>query len=211
MIGDWGVHILGSAAWALQLGSPVSVECTAVSDANPITYPNYACKFEFSERPNKYVPSGKMKPVTVYWYEGLMARQFKALPDLSDEVRKPYNAFFVGTKGYMGTGGHGNSARLLPESAMKDFQKPPQVLKRVVGGHHKNWINACKGGEPPCSNFSVAGPYTEWLLLGAISWRFPNEKLLWDSKALRFTNNEKANEFIKPYFRKGWELQDITV
>jgi hypothetical protein len=211
MIGDWGVHILGPATWALQLGSPVSVECTAVSDVNPITYPNYACKFEFPERSNKYVPSGKMKPMTVYWYEGLMARRFNALPDLSEEVRKPYNAFFVGTKGYMGTGGHGNSARLLPESAMKDFQKPPQVLKRVVGGHHKNWITACKGGEPACSNFSVAGPYTEWLLLGAISWRFPNEKLLWDSNNLRFTNNEKANEFIKPYFRKGWELQDITV
>ena len=48
------------------------------------------------------------------------------------------------------------------------------------------------------------------MLFGAISWRFPNEKLLWDGKNLRFTNNEKANEFIKPNFRKGWELQDIT-
>jgi hypothetical protein len=47
-------------------------------------------------------------------------------------------------------------------------------------------------------------------LLGTICWRFPNQKLLWDGKNLRFTNNEKANEFIKPHFRKGWELQDIT-
>ena len=211
MVGDWGVHILGPASWALQLGSPVSVECTAVSDVNPVTYPNYACKFEFPERPNKYVQSGKMPPVTIYWYEGMMARRFKALPDLSDEERKPYNAFFVGTKGYMGTGGHGTSVRLLPDAAMKDFKKPPQVLQRIGMGHQKNWINACKGGEPACSNFSIAGPYTEWLLLGAISWRFPNVKLLWDAKNLRFTNNEKANEYIKPHFRKGWELQEITL
>jgi hypothetical protein len=34
---------------------------------------------------------------------------------------------------------------------------------------------------------------------------------LWDAKNLRFTNHEKANEFIKPNFRKGWELQNITV
>ena len=209
MVGDWGVHILGPASWALQLGSPVSVECTAVSDVNPVTYPNYSCKFEFPERPNKYVQSGKMPLVTIHWYEGMMARRFKALPDLSDEVRKPYNALFVGTKGYMGTGGHGTSVRLLPETAMKDFKKPPKVLPRISGGHHKNWINACKGGEPACSNFSAAGPYTEWLLLGAISWRFPNEQLLWDAKNLRFTNNDKANEFIKPHFRKGWELNDI--
>jgi hypothetical protein len=84
------------------------------------------------------------------------------------------------------------------------------VLKRSPG-HFQDWIRACKGGEPACSNFTIAGPYTEWMLLGAISWRFPNEKLLWDGKNLRFTNNEKANEFVKPNFRKGWELQNITV
>jgi hypothetical protein len=49
------------------------------------------------------------------------------------------------------------------------------------------------------------------MLLGAISWRFPNEKLLWDGENLRFTNNEKANEYVKPYMRKGWELAEIKV
>ncbi len=31
------------------------------------------------------------------------------------------------------------------------------------------------------------------------------------AKNLRFTNNEKANDFVKPRFRKGWELKDVTV
>jgi hypothetical protein len=62
-----------------------------------------------------------------------------------------------------------------------------------------------------CSNFSIAGPYAEWKLLGAISWRFPNEKLQWDGPNLRFTNNEKANDYVKPRFRAGWELKDIAV
>jgi hypothetical protein len=30
----------------------------------------------------------------------------------------------------------------------------------------------CKGSEPACSNFSVAGPYAEWITLGAIAYRF---------------------------------------
>jgi len=210
MIGDWGIHQLGPANWGLQLGSPTSVECTAVEGVNPVTYPHYSCKFEFPERPNKFVPSGKMPPVTVYWYEGAMAGNFKPPAGLTAKDVEPFNELFIGAKGFMGTSERGESVRLVPESKMKDFKKPPAVLKRSPG-HFKDWIRACKGGDPPCSNFSIAGPYAEWILLGAICWRFPNEKLLWDGENLRFTNNEKANEFVRPYFRKGWELKDINV
>jgi predicted dehydrogenase len=209
MIGDWGIHMFGPANWALQLGSPTSVECTAVEGANPVTYPSYACKFEFPERPNKYVQSGKMPPVSIYWYEGSAVETFQVPAGLTAVDVKNYNEIFVGTKGFMGTTGRGEGVRLIPESSMKDFKKPSQVIKRSPG-HFQDWIQACKGGDPACSNFGIAGPYTEWMLLGAISWRFPNEKLLWDGAKLRFTNNEKANEFIKPNFRKGWELKDIS-
>ena len=208
MVGDWGIHQLGPANWGLQLGSPTSIECTAVDGVNPVTYPSYSCKIEFPARHNRYVLSGKMPPVTVYWYEGSMAANFKLPEGLTAEDMKDYNELFIGSKGYMATGARGESVRLVPEAKMKDFKKPPQVLKRSPG-HFQDWIRACKGGEAPCSNFSIAGPYVEWLLLGTICWRFPNEKLMWDSKHLRFTNNEKANEFIKPNFRKGWELKEI--
>jgi predicted dehydrogenase len=213
MIGDWGIHILGPANWGLQLGNPTSVTCTAVAEVNPVTYPDYVCMFEFPERPNQFVKGGKMPPVKLYWYEGNMAGTFKAPKELDEPQgvkRFGFNELFIGTKGYLGTNGRGESTRLMPEAKMKDFQKPPQVIKRSPG-HFKDWIQSCKGGEPACSNFSISGPYTEWMLLAAISWRFPNEKLLWDGKNLKFTNNEKANEFVRPYFRKGWELKDIKV
>ncbi len=211
MIGDWGIHQLGPANWALGLGEtfPTSVECIAVSGANPVTYPSYACKIQFPERPSKYVKSGKMPPVTVFWYEGSMAGMFKRPQGLTQADMRGINEVFVGTKGYLGTSDRGESYTLLPRSRQAGHPRPPQVLKRSPG-HFQDWIRACKGGEPACSNFTIAGPYTEWMLLGAISWRFPHEKLLWDGKNLRFTNNEKANEFIKPNFRKGWELQDVN-
>jgi hypothetical protein len=93
---------------------------------------------------------------------------------------------------------------------MQSYKKPPEVLERSPG-HFQDWIRACKGGQAACSDFGIAGPYAEWILLGTLSWRFPNEKLLWDGRNLRFTNNEKANGHVKPKFRKGWQLKDITV
>jgi len=209
MIGDWGVHMLGPANMGLALCPPTSVECTLVEGVNPVTYPSYACKYEFPERPCKHVPSGKMPPLTLYWYEGNATRLFKLPEGISGGEWRGKNTLFVGTKGYMGTGGRGESVRLLPESAMRDFQKPPRVIPRVHGGPFGSWIRSCKeGGEPTCSNFSIAGPYIEWLLLGAVSFRFPNQKLLWDPENLRFTNNNAANAFVKPQFRTGWDLKD---
>jgi predicted dehydrogenase len=208
MIGDWGIHQFGPANWALQLGSPASVECTGVKGVNPVTYPSYSCKLEFPERPNKYVKSGKMPPVTVYWYEGELAKSLPIPKGLTREDLRDINELFVGTKGFLGTGGRGESVTLLPRPKPGEFKKPPEVLKRSPG-HFADWIRACKGGDPACSNFGVAGPYAEWMLLGAVCWRFPNEKLAWDGKGLRFTNHEKANEFVKPKFRKGWELKDL--
>jgi predicted dehydrogenase len=212
MIGDWGIHQLGPANWALGLGAtyPTSVECTAVTGVNPVTYPNYACKMQFPERPSKYVKSGNMPPVAVYRYEGSMAKMFQPPQGLAHADLRDVNEIFVGTKGYLGTGGRGESYTLLPRSKQVGTARPPAVLERSPG-HFQDWIRACKGGQPACSNFTIAGPYTEWMLLGAISWRFPHEKLLWDGENLRFTNNEKANDFVKPSARKGWELPNIAV
>jgi predicted dehydrogenase len=212
MIGDWGIHQFGPANWALGLGEacPTSVECIGVTGANPVTYPSYACKIQFPERASKYVKSGRMRPVTVYWYEGSMTSMLKPPHGLTQNDLGGVNEIFVGTKGFLGTSDRGESYTLLPRSKQAGHPRPPQVLKRSPG-HFQDWIRACKGGQPACSNFTISGPYTEWMLLGAISWRFPHEKLLWDAKNLRFTNNERANEFIKPKFRKGWELPDVTV
>jgi hypothetical protein len=119
-----------------------------------------------------------------------------------------YNTVFVGTKGYLGTGGRGESVGLLPGARWAEYKLPPRTLTRSPG-HQRDWIRACKGGEPACSNFSIAGPYTEWMVLGAAAVRVPG-KLLWDAKKMEFTNNREANKYVRPVFRKGWELKSIT-
>jgi hypothetical protein len=119
-----------------------------------------------------------------------------------------YNTVFVGSKGYLGTSGRGEGVGLIPGTRWAEYQLPPRMLTRSPG-HQRDWLRACKGGEPACSNFSIAGPYTEWMVLGAIAARVEG-KLLWDPKKMEFTNNKDANKLVKPHFRKGWEIRALT-
>jgi hypothetical protein len=113
-------------------------------------------------------------------------------------------SLFVGEKGLITTGTYGENTRLLPVEKMREYHFPSEFLTRSPG-HYRDWIRACKGGEPACSNFSVAGPFTEWISLGVLALRFEG-KLEWDSEKMRITNNAEANKLIKPTFRKGWTL-----
>jgi hypothetical protein len=116
-----------------------------------------------------------------------------------------YNCIFVGSKGYLGTSGRGEGVGLLPGERWADYTLPPQFLTRSPG-HQRDWIRACKGGVPACSNFNIAGPYTEWLVLGAAAARVEG-KLLYDAKTGKFTNNNEANKYLDMTYRKGWEVK----
>jgi hypothetical protein len=94
---------------------------------------------------------------------------------------------------------------------MEAYKRPKKTLLRVkdgVDGHERNWIDACKAGDPSaaCGNFDYSGPFTETVVMGNLCLRVPNQVLEWDGKNMRFTNNETANEFINPPYRAGWTL-----
>jgi hypothetical protein len=114
-------------------------------------------------------------------------------------------SLFIGTKGMMATSLRGEGVWLLPGERWKEYKLPPQLLTRSPG-HMLDWIRACKGGEPSCSDFRVTAPYAEWLALAVIALRVPG-KLEWDAQNLRFSNNTEASRYVRPEFRKGWELK----
>ncbi len=123
-----------------------------------------------------------------------------------DRSRVPGNgALFVGEKGHMATVARGEGVWLLPASRWAEYKLPPQILPRSVS-HQQDWVRACKGGLPGCSNFDIAVPYIEWLILGACALRIPNTKLMWDAKNMKFDNAD-ANRYLRPYMRKGWEFK----
>jgi len=125
-----------------------------------------------------------------------------------------YNLIFAGSKGYLVTSGRGEGVGLLPGSRWAEYKLPNAYLQRSPSAstgdngsaHARDWVRTCKGGAPACSNFSIGGPYTEWLVLGAVATHYEG-KLLWDNARGEISNNRDANKWVKPAFRKGWELK----
>ena len=113
-------------------------------------------------------------------------------------------SLFIGDKGMITTGTYGEATRLLPVEKMRNYEFPPELLPRSPG-HYRDWIRACKGGEPACSNFNVSAPFTEWVGLGALAIKL-NTRLEWDAENMRITNNSEANHLLKPAVRKGWKI-----
>jgi len=201
-IGDWACHVLDPVFWALDLKHPISVEAD-VGDYDPEkhgeTFPQRSTiRFGFPAR-------GDKPPVTVIWYEG--GPQPPRPPELEEGRSLPeIGAVVVGDKGKIVYGSHGaESCRLIPESKMKAYQRPPKTIPRSPG-HHAEWLEACKGGPPAGSNFDYGGPLTETALLGNVAVRMKGEKLIWDGPNLTFTNEDKANEFIHGFYRHAWAL-----
>src|SRR6266545_2656003 len=58
----------------------------------------------------------------------------------------------------------------FPESKHEAYKAPPATLPRSKG-HHRDWLDACKGGAPASSNFEYGARLTELLLLGILSLR----------------------------------------
>ena len=85
-----------------------------------------------------------------------------------DRTKRPGNgSLFVGEKGYMATVARGEGVWLLPASRWEKYALPPQVLPRSVN-HQQDWVRSAKGGAAGCSNFDIAVPYIEWLILGPL-------------------------------------------
>jgi hypothetical protein len=135
--------------------------------------------------------------------------EFQALKAATTPLRVPVpdGSLFIGDKGMLTTGTYGDVTRLIPVEKMKDYRMPPPLLTRSPG-HMRDFIRACKGGDPACSNFDVAAPFVEWMLLGVIALRHEG-KLEYEPEKMRITNNSDADKLLKPTFRKGWEFHTV--
>jgi predicted dehydrogenase len=202
-LGDMGCHILDPSFWALDLGSPVSVQADVENvkpELSTEVYPiSSKVVFNFPAR-------GKMPPLKLTWFDG----HFKVpRPTMLEANRKmpDSGAVIYGEKETLMHDSHGATGlRVIPEERMKAFKKPEKTIARVKGTHEQDWVRACKDGTPASSNFSYGGPLTEMVLLGVIAMRVPGEKLDWNGEKMMFTNNDKANELVNVKYRDGWSL-----
>jgi len=201
-IGDWVCHVVDPAFWALDLGSPTSIQAET-EGYDPVKHadlypPGAKVTYEFPAR-------GKRPPVTLCWYDG---NKTIPRPEILDEKRKVpgTGAILLGEKGGIMHGSHGaGGARIIPEARMRDYKQPDKTIPRVKG-HHQDWLTAIRTSGKASSNFDYGGPLAELALLGMIAIRFTGQKLQWDTEKMQFTNCSEANAFVDPPYRTGWSL-----
>jgi predicted dehydrogenase len=216
-MGDMACHVMDAAFQILKLGAPTSVVASLAYNFLPpapgtggfgrrVVYddgfpPATIIHLSFPAR-------GDMPPVRVHWYDGGLLPERPE--ELEPERKLPESGtIFVGDKGKMWCETYSESPRLIPETAMAAFQRPPKTLPRVPGGrdgHEKNWLDAIRQNGQAVSNFDYAGPFTETVLLGNVALRYPGTRLHWDSANLTFTNMPDADRFVRHQYREGWSL-----
>ncbi len=217
-LGDIGCHTMDSVFRALKLGAPLTVQASSTR-VNEETFPlSSIVTYQFPARSaepqaiNCHVAglSGAaagavaMPACKLVWYDGgLRPARPEGLPD--GKQMGANGRLLVGDKGFI----LNNS--VYPEACAKAVANLPESIPPSPG-HHREWVEACKGGKPAGSNFDWAGPLAESVLAGNVALRvqlreeLTLRRLNWDSAALRFTNLDDANKFVRREYRPGWTL-----
>lgn len=227
-LGDMGCHILESPFKSLGLGYPTEAEasCTTVWSGDFVESPQMnACppssivrlKFETEQH-------GK---IDLNWYDGGI------LPEIPEKLAEDETigtlgggSIFYGEKGVAVCDTYTGNPRILKayQSSVNALPKP--YLERQKENHGRNWVNGILKGKPTSSPFSYGGKLTEAVLMGNLAikafqykvlegnegewmpYSYPGrKKLYWDGDAMKVTNFEKANDWVRGTYREGWELQ----
>jgi predicted dehydrogenase len=197
VMGDFGCHDLDAATWALDLEAPTKVEASTAgaTDAEIVPYGSIV-RFKFGAR-------GDRPPVDVTWYDGgLRPPTPEALPAGSALPRR--GVLFVGEKASLLCGGAGGPPRLLSADRDAANNRPAPTLERSKG-HHRDWLDAIKGGKPAGSNFAYGARLTEIVLLGVAALR-TGRAIEWDPASMSARNAPEADAVFHESYRKGWEL-----
>ena len=142
-LGDMGCHIVDPVFYALDLGSPLSVEASSTK-VNAETAPLASLlHFRFPAR-------GAMPPVTLHWYDGgIMPERPRELEPGRRMGDADGGVLFVGDKGLLMCGCYGASPRLIPETAMRAYERlPPRVCRARRATWPSGWPRARAARRP---------------------------------------------------------------
>ncbi len=193
-LADFGCHHMDVVHWALELREPQTIEAQG-PPVHPESTPAWL-KVRY-----RYPARGSQPPVNLTWYS--VEKTWPKFPQLGDEPLPSWgNTIFVGDKGLLLT--DYNRHALLPEKNFKDYQAPAPSIPKSIG-HHREWIEACKGNGKTLCNFDYSGALAETVLLGNVAYR-SGKKISWDAANLKAIGCPEADQYLRREYRKGWEL-----
>jgi len=202
-LGDMGAHIIDHPMWALKLGLPTKVWVEkadrAVPGAEKDSHPS-SCIIHY-----EFAAADGRGPVKLTWFDGKYTIPRPA--GMRDDQKVPDNGcLYLGSKHQMMHGSHGGDPVII-DGKHASYVVPPKTEERSPG-HYAEWIEAIQKGDPSRakSNFDVAVPLTETLLLGVIgSLLGAGTELTWNPETLK-TGNETADKLVQHSYREGWSL-----
>ena len=157
----------------------------------------------------RFAAKGGRGPLTAFWYDNGLKPALPPGVDPDDPEQRLGDGndglMVVGDKGIITCPGWSGMPRLLPLELHRSYPRPAKTLPRVAS-HHADWLQACKGGTPACSNFEYGARLTEFVLLGALALR-TGKVIKWDAAGMKVANNvPEAQAIIDGSYRKGWEV-----
>jgi predicted dehydrogenase len=197
VLGDFGCHDLDSATWAFNLRAPATIEAFPAGVTNSEIAPHGELVYFHFEK------DGDQQPLDITWYAGGLKPATP--PEMGPDAKLNDRAvLFYGDKGIILCGGAGGPPRLFPESLDQSYKRPDKKLPRSKG-HHRDWIDAIKGGSQPSANFEHGARLTEITLLGVAALR-TRKKLHWDPTTMKAQGVPDADAVFHETYRKGWEV-----
>ncbi len=196
-LGNFGCHTLDTAVWALDLEHPTLVEASSTPLRKETTPVASTCHYKFPAR-------GARPPVDLYWYDGGIRPPRPDGLEPQRELPRDGGSLMIGERGAILSGIWSGSPRIIPETKMRGYTLPAQTIPRSKG-HHRDWIDACKGGPPASANFDYGARLTEIVLLGVVALR-TGKTLHWDGPGMKATNDPEIEPIIRGHHRRGWEV-----
>lgn len=219
-LGNFGPHAANMAFMALGVkdlwetgGGKIRIQAEC-AEANQLSYPRW-------EKIRWEVPArGGLPPVNFTWHHGYppdyapgsrkmlegILRDHGASQAELNELLPSTGCLIIGSKGLLATTSHNTTVRLLPEEKFDNVEQKRPLNLTTSPGHYKEWIEACRGGPTPISNFEYAAPFAEFLNVGSLSTRFPGETIEFEPATGKITNHARAAEFLSYEYRKGWTI-----
>jgi hypothetical protein len=221
-LADMGHYSLWPVFTLFELDAPVMVEsrpshlCTlaanvAVKIRNDYSFPA-ACTIRF-----KFAAKGARPPLDLFWYDGSMRPPTPEELVADNQELPAEGIMFVGDKGKILAGFLGQDPHLIPDQRMREYQAAGKLPAAAMPGQGTQarrdagaqWVAACKGGQPTCGDFLLAGPISDAFNLGAVSLRLEGKRLLFNAASGKVTNLAEANKCLGRQYRPGWELAGL--
>lgn len=216
-LGDMACHIMDLGYWSMNPGPPRSVTAKQ-QGATELSPPiNSIITWDFG--PSEYAAKDGFK---FHWYDGYVDAHFDRdswqLVKNGDEYNHPseevlegmdfsqFGSVIIGEQGKLFFNRSKNSWVLKTSSKIDRFDWPEPSVPRATGqNNYREWLDAIEGKvDQGQSNFSLAGPMTETILLGVLAQRIPDTTLKWDADNMSIVDRPDLDKLIKRDYREGW-------